>query len=57
MMQAINASMSDEFEFDDSKDSKEKNVSFMAFPTTLESIDGITYGDPSMTTDSCGEDS
>lgn len=53
----MNSSLSDKSKFDDSKDSKEKNVSFMTFPTTLESIDGTSDGDPSVLADSCVEDS
>jgi hypothetical protein len=34
----MNASLSDEFESDQSKDSKGKNVVYMAFPTILKSF-------------------
>jgi hypothetical protein len=35
---AMNACLSDEFESDHSKDSKGKNVIYMAFPTILKSF-------------------
>lgn len=54
---ALNASMSNESESDDSKDSKEKNMSFMVFAASMNDVGGPSEVNPSVLVENCDEDS
>lgn len=49
--------MSNESESDDSKDSKEKNMSFMVFAASMNDVGGPSEVNPSVLVENCDEDS
>lgn len=53
----MNASLSDEYESNHPEDSKEKNVSFMAFIASVKSIDDASDYDPPVLIETCDEES
>lgn len=52
---AMNASLSDKLESDDFEDSKEKNVSLMAFVTSMKSVGSASDCDPNVLVETCDE--